>query len=394
MVSEAITLPKIYRLDRWKRAYTIGCGLVLGVGMPALVAWYSWDNGGVAADFATIFFLFLSLLGFASAWIVAKAKTVLYDDRIEVVTAFARRLVMADDISAYRDGRAPEEVALIGRDLAAKPLYVPRSLLNDGAALSWLHGLKNISLGERKVERAALMEDVRLGTTQVERDAFVRRMRIVVPWLNGVGVAAGVWGLVYPRPYGSVIAALALLPIIGVAVMVWARPLIRIDGRAHDARLTLDGLFFLPGIILLLRALLDIALLDWTWPIAIALGGGALAMFALTLIDATLKARGWSLFAAGVVSASYLFGAIVEADVQFDPSAAQRFETTVRDKHTEHGKVTTYKLTVGSWGPNTADNDVQVWDDLYEHAQAGERICVYLKGGLFGWSWYTVGACE
>ena len=128
--------------------------------------------------------------------------------------------VMADDISAYRDGRSPEEVALIGRDLATKPLYVPRALLNDGAALTWLHGLQNTSLGERKIERAALMEDVRLGATQAQRDAYVRRMRIVVPWLNGIGAAVGIWGLVYPSPYRPAIAALALLPVLGVALMV------------------------------------------------------------------------------------------------------------------------------------------------------------------------------
>ena len=56
--------------------------------------------------------------------------------------------------------------------------------------------------------------------------------------------------------------------------------------------------------------------------------------------------------------------------------------------------MTTYKLTVGPWGPFTGDNDVQVWEELYERAQPGERICVYLSDGSLGWQWYWVGACQ
>src|SRR5260221_13116477 len=107
MTAEPLSLPKIYQLDRWKRAYTIGCCLVLGVGMPALVAWYSWDNGGVAVGFAMIFFLFLSVLGFALGGVVVEAKTVLFHHRNGVVTAFRGRAGVADDVWPYCGGPAP-----------------------------------------------------------------------------------------------------------------------------------------------------------------------------------------------------------------------------------------------------------------------------------------------
>lgn len=65
---------------------------------------------------------------------------------------------------------------------------------------------------------------------------------------------AALWGFIYPRPYGWLIAVLAALPVVALAVTWIFRGSIQVDGEDTDARPNIAVVLLAPAVILALRA--------------------------------------------------------------------------------------------------------------------------------------------
>jgi hypothetical protein len=85
---------------------------------------------------------------------------------------------------------------------------------------------------------------------------------------------------------------------------------------------------------------------------------------------------------------------IGQANVFFDPSEPQIFETVVESKHISGGKTTTYYLKLEPWGPRAERADTSVEPEVYNVVQPGGKVCVVLFSGAFKIRWFAVIPCR
>lgn len=388
-------LPKTYTLERFGMYVAVGVAAIYALLCLVVIIPIRMNNPpGTVRDVATGFMITLALLPFPFIWFSANSRTELHADRIEKRTPFGAYRVFAHELAGFRDAALKGYIRLISKDANAKPFSVKDTVLFDGTGLPWIDALRNLDAADRNAQHQAIESHPRLGATPRERAAFIATVRPVVKWLNRAGWAIGIWGYVWPYPYRLVIGLLVLAPLAGLALMVWARPLVQIDEfRDEPKRTSVIGLIFLPSAVLALRALRDIGQLDWEVPLLLAACIG-MALAAVTVwCDPTVRRRHFTIVSVALVFLAYAAGALLIANCLLDTDPARHIATVVNDKHKSSGKVTTYDLTVGPWGDERADNDVAVSKELYDAVKPGDPICIYLNGGAFGWRWYWIDHC-
>jgi hypothetical protein len=91
-----------------------------------------------------------------------------------------------------------------------------------------------------------------------------------------------------------------------------------------------------------------------------------------------------------LLSAIYGYGLVRELNIVVDRSPATVYPTVVVNKRYTRGG---YKLVVGPWGSAREADSMYVAPSLYDSIKVGERVCIVVKEGALGMSWYSAQAC-
>jgi hypothetical protein len=181
---------------------------------------------------------------------------------------------------------------------------------------------------------------------------------------------------------------------VAVALAARAGSLYQIAGHRNDARASVAIVFIGPGIVLGLRAILDIELLDWAPALLATVIAASALTLALAAADRQIRARRWELAGMLLLSLFYTYGGVVEANALFDRSPPLVYEATVVGKHKSSGKTTQYYLRLTPWGPRRTEDDVSVSRALYESSNPGRTMCVVHRAGALEIPWFEVYACR
>jgi hypothetical protein len=169
------------------------------------------------------------------------------------------------------------------------------------------------------------------------------------------------------------------------------RIFIALLGAVAEARPNLAIPLMLPGAVLLLRALLDVELVDGRAALAPTVVASTVLTVAALAADAGLRRRPWMILILLVLLAGWGYGAPVEANVLLDRSRAEVFETTVLGKHVRRGRGwTTYDLELGPWGPRRQPEDAAVPRNVYDAVEPGDVVLVRAKAGALRMPWFKV----
>ncbi|MFC5437174.1 hypothetical protein ACFPME_11440 [Rhodanobacter umsongensis] len=268
---------------------------------------------------------------------------------------------------------------------------IPRDPLLD----AWIDALPDLDLQERAASEAKLLADPAFGSNPQERRARLARTRQLTKVANGAAVAVLSWAYLYPHPYALAIGSLALLPWCAVLIVMLSHGLIAFDTRRNDARPNVAMVLMLPGIVLGLRAILDVHVLD-AMPVLVY---GFIAGLPLVLVACTMAPRdaakpwGFPLMLLLLVALPYGGGGLLLADVGLDHQPAQEFPTQVLRKYISTGKHSSPHLVLAPWGPQVMGEDMAVNRAYYAHVDEGARVCMSLHPGAFGVRWYALGDC-
>jgi hypothetical protein len=118
---------------------------------------------------------------------------------------------------------------------------------------------------------------------------------------------------------------------------------------------------------------------------------GAVFFLAAILVNGRCRVNNTApgLIALALFSAIYGYGLVRELNIVLDRSPAAVYQTTVLKKSLFKS---TYRLQYGEWGANGPDS-IRVTTSLAHSVHEGDRICMVLKQGALGMSWYTAQAC-
>jgi hypothetical protein len=205
------------------------------------------------------------------------------------------------------------------------------------------------------------------------------------------------WALLYPVPYSLCIALLG-------AGALTALALPRLSGgrfplQAKNGYLGASGQATLYlSMILLVRALTDIDMIDWTGPLLLA-GAGGLGFVLLGMAAYPSGIGSWGRRAITGLALSFLLaggafglGASIEANMLLDGSAPTMHRLQVTGKWVARGRSTRRHLQLAA--PNDlGTDDIHVSEWVYAHAQAGRFVCVQSRDGALGFLYYSVETC-
>ncbi|ABC80122.1 hypothetical protein [Anaeromyxobacter dehalogenans] len=387
--------PRTYRLEpRWRAA-------LHGFGALALVA-------AVAASIASLRggppgLLVAVALGFGalSAYLVAVARVerlLLHADGVEVIAVGrAPRRLRTDQIAGRRTiplQYGMEKLVLERRERGAKPLSLTFQFERDAALDAWLASIPDLDAADRAGAEAALLASAELGADEAARRSALARSHQLARALKGVAIGVAGWGLLFPRPYPVVIAALAAIPLATIALVVAGRGRYAVEERRNEVRPGVGVPVFAPGVVLMLRALLDYQVVDVS-PMLAWTGAGAVALTALLVRgDAALRRRWFVPVLIVALVAPYPWGALNAADVLLDRAPAEVHEVPVLHKHVSSGKHTSYDLRLPPWGPIAEAQEVDVGRELYGAVEVGDVVCAHLRPGALGARWFVVDVCD
>ena len=397
---EGFDKPRTYRPAPWARALMlIAASLVLAVG-----GWFVFliigSQGPASGGPLMVLSIPAALAGLLAAYLVAsalRARVMLSADRIEVYGALRARRMARADISGRRllqVGHGQTMTQLVPSVAGMKALkFSRRGWSADSSFDMWLDSLPDLDAQERHASEAEIAANVELGNTPEERMARLAAGKKVATALTVISWAAAAWAYMYPHPYAAALLALALLPWLAIALAAKSAGLYRIDTRRNDVRPSVAIAIYLPGIVLLTRALQDVGVLEWHSALLYAALTAALLCWAAVMSDAAVRSKPAIVILLLALGGAYGYGVVVLGNSQLDRAPGNHYEVNVLARRIGGGRNRTYHLTLAPWGPRSEAREVTVPRALYTNAQPGQAVCIHQGPGALGIPWYAVSSC-
>ena len=213
--------------------------------------------------------------------------------------------------------------------------------------------------------------------------------------LSGIGLSVFFWGVFYPHPYGIVIAIGLALPLIAIVIAILSLGYYRFSGGFSDGRPNLTGLFVVPGMMVMIRATVDMQIIDWRLALALAFFVACSLTLAAAATDRGLRRSASTIACLLLLNLAYGYGGVVEVNELLDHSQPSIYQATVTGKYASGGSRSprTWNVEVTPWGPHHDSNPVRTAQSLYQGVNAGDTICVISRPGAFGLEWFFARKC-
>ena len=400
---ESSAYPRTYRVSPGWRLFLLAFGIVFGLGGSAGVGFLvsSFPHDRTGAIWATLF-LGAIAAGFAGLGVYAALGALMYrvvltGENVELVEPFRSRWLSRTEICGRRMLRTQQgvqTVVLVPKDSAAKKLKISLILKKDRAFDAWIAQLPDLDQQDVHQSEQEIAETLYQDLMPQERAAKIANLKVLAKWINGIVIALTLGALFLPDYHHLLIGILIALPWIAIWLVARFQPLYRFGGKRNDAHPDMTPGLMTPGLMLMVRALMDAHTLDWTGPLTLAVAGGLPLTCAALRVDPWFRRQRATAIVTCIFTLAYGFGAGLEIDVLADSSKPSMYATQVLGKRINHGsKSTTYYLAVGPWGPISQDGEISVPAARYRATDTGETICIYLGKGAFKVAWYQVGDC-
>jgi len=322
-----------------------------------------------------------------------KGTFVIDTDRIYTTNIFNKRMLLFEEIKGFR--------------IEDKYIFVESSVKNKkrikistyygkcDEIKSWLYehyddlAIVNVMEDEKRI-----LQDVQFGRSVEERESRLNRARKVTRILTASAFVVSGWAFIWPQPYGIVVPALLLFPVLALLLVKISGGIIHLNDNKDSAYPTVMYCIFIPGFMLLMRALLDYNVLDYsnTWAPSILVTVFAMVVALIGNKEFAFKKAKDYLSAALIIPFFFCasYGGLILLNCYYDQSEEQAFQSVVLSKRTSSGKHTSYYVELTPWGKQTEAEEVSIDSDLYDQFEAGDTAYVYLKKGQFDVPWFWV----
>lgn len=366
----------------------VGCLGVLALSAAALVVFMP-EQTPAAARLATG----LAALGLAG-WTVGAGFSLRADfikltpSHIETRSLSGVRSRRITDIVGARSGE--DGVLLIGRE-GMPPFYVPLYGRQDADLLAWINALPNLDYQEAVALDGELQSDVRLGSSTAERQTALTRLRLLARGLNWLALGVMVWGFVFPVPYDAVLIALMFLFGLALGLAMWRRGIVTlVPVERIQVSPNLFMLVMGPASVLALRAFLDIQLLDWIQPLAVAVPVTLLVGGFVWKADCNLRSFAMVLFFTPILFFGS-WGGLVLANARMDSRPAMLAPVSVVDTYSGDRPSVTVLLPA-QYGSRRLT--LKARRAVVQAAEAEQPLCALIHPGRFGWRYTRAVRCR
>jgi hypothetical protein len=393
--------PRVYRVTPfWRAGITLLAGIFLlgslagALGFGVMAA----DLGDAPARLIIVFIL--GLVASLAAFYIAntfKSSIVLTADRLEIHELWRVRRIPRADIEARRVLRPPNSPAALVLMLKApnkRKINLPILWETDSTWEAWFAAIPDVDAQAAKAFEAAVDANADLGASPAERQQKLNTARTVARFAIWTNVGLIAWAYIYPHPYELVIFVLAVLPWVAVWIMARSPGLYTLNAPRGSGRPDLTILVISPGFLLMLRAIMDVQILDWQRLLLWAAVAAAALMGAVLWATPSAREKPGTAALTLALILAYGYGVCALGDAVLDRSDGSTYTTRVYGKHITSGRNKRPMMQLGPWGPRAAADEVTVSSDVYRSTTVGDTVCVHLHPGAIGVPWYRVTRCQ
>lgn len=397
---ESSDYPRTYGVSLGWKLFFAGFGILSGLGgiagLVLPVAYLSHDQSGALWPLSAIA-AGLAAFGAYMVLVALMYRVVLTPDSVELTEPFRSRRLSCTEIQGcriIRTRQGPRILVLVPREGAGKKLKISLVLKTDATFDAWIARFPDLDRHDLDRSEQAIAETLYQDLMPQEREGRIKRLKVIAQWVNWAAIVLAAGTFLLPDYHHVLICTLIAVPWIAIWLVARFQPLYRFGGKRNDAHPDLTSALMIPGLLLMVRALVDAHTLDWSGPLVLAVAGGLPVSAAALGVDPWFRRQRLAAILTCIFTLAYGFGAGLEIDVLADSAKPSIYATQVLGKRIHHGsKSTTYYLTVGPWGPITRNDEISVPAARYGTAGIGDTICVYLGQGAFKVAWYQLRDC-
>jgi len=381
-----------------KKEYRIAKGwkIFVWICMPLLMALFGWLGIMPYTDkefdltLALIFtpislgFEFLMIIGLLD---MIKSKLIIENEKIINVGVFKIKELSFDSIKGIKVDQ--NYLHFLPKNKSDKKIKVSSYVGRFWELRDWAERkFTDLDVEEFVNDEKELLKNEEFGRTQEEREYRIKKAKQITKTINTISWIVALSAIFYPHFYKTQIVLCALLPIVGLFISFTSKGLIRLEGKSNSAYPDILISFFIPSCALMVRALLDFAIFDYSNFVK-----PALAIFVLLSILLFKGAKVEYNFKKGVtylaifgifmLTGMYTYGLLISTNALFDNSKPTVYKAKILNKRISSGKTTTYYLELDKWGLQKEVDDVSVTKDIYYNHEIGDTAVVYFRHGLY-----------
>ncbi|KXX67142.1 hypothetical protein [Flammeovirga sp. SJP92] len=324
----------------------------------------------------------------------AKSKIIITNTSIGKRSLFTNRDLPLSEVSGFRTD--DKYTYIETKSKAYKRIRFGQYFENKQEIFEWLYSnFQDLNEVNKEKETQEILSNDEYGRTVEEREEKLGVAKNVALGFNVFGGGVGAYTLFITAPYELSIILSIITPILAILVLPFFKGLIRLNENKESAYPSIMVAIVLPSIGLLVRAVFDFNIYDYSnlWGpllvLLLILIGGAVAVAHKEFDLKTAKGIG-ALFGISTILLLYSGGVIITTNCVYDESepVAYRAEIIQKMKHT--GKTTTYKFELTPWGDQIEPETVTVSEDFYDQMEAGNTVNVYYLKGYLDIPWVIV----
>jgi hypothetical protein len=387
---------KIYRLSK---GYRILLTTILLPMVPFFIYFtIAWFPTTATDDFWVGLFIWalfpvLAVAGFYYLIWVHKWMAVVLPDSIQIFDVIKCKQIYFSDILGIRILNTQYASTMEFVTTLARPKYI-RVWLGLDEADSFYRWAKSsfVDLGDidrqktqREVER--FLQDDERGTKD-EKLEKLKKAKTFAWGMYVISFIVGVWVIfetIFSLPLGNTSTLITIFLIMAVTLSM--RHYSGIISLAEEYfplfPVTTPLMILLPAV-LVLRAFLEIRILDWQSVILPLLAISFIMFAVLFWCDVGVRKHKSVMFVAAVIAIMVGFGVTITQNEALDKSQPVVHQSVVREI------LPARQLAVSPWGPFDDRNVVNVSGGVYRQVRPSTIVNIYVYSGAFGIPWYTV----
>lgn len=322
-----------------------------------------------------------------------KGRLIIYEDRIISISAFSKKELKFNEIKGFTADA--NYIFIEPYKKKKKSIKINKYIGGYNELLGWLSETFT-NLEEQAIieEEQVILNNKNYGWTEEIRERNLikaRRISKIINWTEGV---VTVWIVFYPTPYQYAIMAAMIIPIVALVIVKFSNGLIRFNEMRGSAYPSVIYAFIFPSLGLMLRAVLDYEIFDYSnvWPITIIITLIFLALLLIKQEEITFKKKSDYLTVASITLFLFIysFGSVIHLNCYYDDSEAQHFTAEVLNKRIGSGKTAIYYFKLSTWGEQEEVDEVSVDKEFYNRVEIGDEVSVYLCKGKLEIPWIYV----
>lgn len=322
-----------------------------------------------------------------------KGRLIIQNNSIESISIFSNRKLAFEDIKGFTINE--QYIFVESRNKEQKRIKISKYISGYNEILHWLiQNFPNLDFQNGIIEEQEILNNETFGWTKEIREEKLKNSRQTSKLINWVAGLSLVWNFFYPTPYQYSILAAITIPILALLVVKFSNGLIRFDEKNGSAYPSVVYAFVFPSLGLMLRAVLDYDLFDYSnvWLPTMIITLAFLFLLLIKQKEITFKEKidYLTISSLAMFLFAYSFGTVVHVNCYYDNSEPKYFTAKVLDKRISSGKSTSYYLELSAWGQQEEIDEVSIGKRLYNKIKIGDEVNINFRDGQLEIPWFQL----